>query len=142
MVKGQGFELEAIFWVKCPTPGPYGCIHLNKNREEKNRHHATFSSAAILHMCIKNTHRSRPPSLVTNLPGNAAVNRLVTRSFLSASNPKWHPSSEEIQKSPPRDLAIIRSPHHGPTSFFKSPTFACPPPPPPPTPSRPTLIGA
>ena len=87
LVKGHGFELEAIFWVKCPTPGPYGCIHLSKNREEKNRYRVTFSSAAILHMCIKNTHRSRLPSLVTYLPGNAAVNQLVTRS-LSASNPR------------------------------------------------------
>ena len=74
------------FWVKCPTPGPYGCIHLNKNGEEKNRHHVTFSSAVILHMSIKNTHISQPPSLVTNLPGNATVNQLVTRS-LSASSP-------------------------------------------------------
>ena len=45
-------------------------------------------------------------------------NRLVTRSF-TAFNPRWHPSSEEIQKSPPSGLPTkgrlpLSNPRHSP----------------------------
>ena len=97
-------------------------IYFNNNREDESRCLVTFSLASILHMCRVHTH-SHPlqehwlPFLVTNTPGYATGNWLVTKSF-AASNTWWHVWSEEIQKSPPRDLAITKSAHHRLTSLL------------------------
>ena len=92
-------------------------------------------------LCIKNSGPRDPWGnsgchlLVTNPLGNATGNRLVTMYF-TASNPRWHLWSEEIQKSPPPELGNNeKSPPRA--SFFCLIPSLCPAS----SPSRLTLMG-